>query len=288
VATNPDRVVDAHIHLWDPARTEWYPFLSGGQELNMGDISGMSRFFDSATYFAESAKWSVEKFVHVAAAFPSFTVAETKEREELANATGNPAAIVGSIGPSESVAATIEHLDAQMAAATRFRGVRAPAYETGVPESDVLAALEERDLVLDVMTHPDMLAKAAKQLADVPGLTIVVEHTGWPRTAAPEERRLWETGMSALASLGANVHCKLSGLAMPLGEVSVESFRPWIEYCLEIFGIDRCMFASNFPVDGMHGTFDELYGTYSSLTDALDETERDKLFAANAERVYRC
>ena len=45
------RVVDAHVHLWDPARTEWYPFLSGGQELNMGDISGMVRKFDDHDLF---------------------------------------------------------------------------------------------------------------------------------------------------------------------------------------------------------------------------------------------
>ena len=124
--TEVTRVVDADVHLWDPARTDWYPFLSGGQELNMGDISGMVRKFDITTYFAESAKWHVEKFVHVAAAFADFTVAETLERDELAQSTGNPVAIVGSIGPAGSAAETIESLDAQVAASpTRFRGVRA-------------------------------------------------------------------------------------------------------------------------------------------------------------------
>ena len=79
--TEVTRVVDAHVHLWDPARAEWYPFLAGAQELNMGDISGMVRKFDETTYFAESAKWHVEKFVHVAAAAAPFTVAETRERD---------------------------------------------------------------------------------------------------------------------------------------------------------------------------------------------------------------
>ena len=55
-----------------------------------------------------------------------------------------------------------------------------------------------------------------------------------------------------------------------------------------MFGVDRCMFASNFPVDGMHGTFDELYTTFATVTAGLDYGSRDKLFAANAERVYRC
>ncbi len=75
---------------------------------------------------------------------------------------------------------------------------------------------------------------------------------------------------------------------MPLGSMRAEAFRPWIEYCLEIFGPNRCMFASNFPVDGMHGTFDDLYGTYAELTAALDADDREQLFAATAERVYRC
>jgi predicted TIM-barrel fold metal-dependent hydrolase len=48
------------------------------------------------------------------------------------------------------------------------------------------------------------------------------------------------------------------------------------------------MFASNFPVDGMHGTFDELYSTFAAVVGGLDDESCDKLFAANAERVYRC
>ena len=48
------------------------------------------------------------------------------------------------------------------------------------------------------------------------------------------------------------------------------------------------MFASNFPVDSMYGTFDELYTTFSAVTAGLDGESRDKVFATNAERVYRC
>ena len=203
MATEVTRVVDAHVHLWDPARTDWYPFLSsGGQELNMGDISGMVRRFDATTYFAESAQWHVEKFIHVAAAYPPFHVPETAEREELAQATGNPVAIVGSVGHAGSTADTIEYLDQQAAASpNRFRGVRAPAYDAGVPESEVLRVLQERNFVLDVMTHPDKLKEAASALADCPDLTIVVEHTGWPRTNSDEEYELWQSGMAAFASL---------------------------------------------------------------------------------------
>ena len=51
--------------------------------------------------------------------------------------------------------------------------------------------------------------------------------------------------------------------------------------------LDRCMFASNFPVDAMQGTFNDLYGVFSNLTRGLDDASVDKLFAGTAERVYR-
>jgi L-fuconolactonase len=75
---------------------------------------------------------------------------------------------------------------------------------------------------------------------------------------------------------------------MPLGSMSVDVQRPWLEHVIDEFGVDRCFFASNFPVDGMHGTFDELYNCYFAITSSLGDDARDKLFAANAERVYGC
>ncbi len=80
--------------------------------------------------------------------------------------------------------------------------------------------------------------------------------------------------------------CKLSGLAMPLGSMSADAFAPWLEAVIEAFGVERCMFASNFPVDGMHGTFDELYSAYDAVTAGLDDASRDQLFAATAARTY--
>jgi L-fuconolactonase len=157
-----------------------------------------------------------------------------------------------------------------------------------VPDAGVLRALRERNLLFELMSHPDQLGQAATQLAGFDDLTVVVEHTGWPRSTSDEERSLWQTGIDALAGLGQNVVCKLSGLAMPLGSMGVDDVRPWLEYAIEAFGVDRCMFASNFPVDAMYGTFDDLYDTFSAVTSGLDGASRQKLFAENAERVYRC
>ena len=115
---------------------------------------------------------------------------------------------------------------------------------------------------------------------------VAVEHTGWPRSNDPDEYALWKTGMAALAALGDNVTCKLSGLATPMQSMAAATFKPWVLHAIELFGTDRCMFASNFPVDGMHGSFDDLDSTYDELTADLDDATRDQLFAGNAERVY--
>lgn len=284
----PERVVDAHVHLWDPARTDWYPYLSGRQQLNMGDVSGMARRFDVATYMAEAAGWNVVKLVNVAAATGRHSIDETLDLERRAELDAHPDAIIGGIPPTDTVAEAIDLIDRQMAA-TRFRGVRPMGVFDGpLPGDDVLRGLQERGLVFELMCHPDQLQAAASGLEAFGDLTVVVEHTGWPRSGFAEERALWKAGIDALAALGGNVVCKLSGLAMPLASMSVEALAPWLEHAIEVFGVDRCMFASNFPVDGMHGTFDELYSTFAAVTDSLDDESRDKLFATTAERIYRC
>jgi L-fuconolactonase len=287
MTVQPTRVVDAHVHIWDPARTDWYPYLSRPPEGGAGDASRMFRRFDVDTYQAESARWNVEKFVNVAAATGHNSIEETIELDSNAQAGGGPDAIIGGLPPTETVAQAIELLDRQMTA-SRFRGVRPMGgMDVPVPDARVLHALQERNLVFELMAHPDQLVAAAAQLAGLDDLIVVVEHTGWPRSNSDEERALWRAGITALAGLGGNVLCKLSGLAMPLESMSADAFAPWLEYAIETFGVDRCMFASNFPVDAMYGTFDDLYSAFNAVTASLDNASREKLFATNAERVYR-
>jgi len=289
----PTRVVDAHVHLWDPARTDWYPYLSRPhsnvpQARGGGDPSRMNRRFDVDAYEAEAATWNVDKIVNVAAATGRHSVDETLELDADAQAGRGPDAIIGGLPPTDTAAEAVELLDRQMTA-SRFRGIRPMGgLDRPVPDAEVLQALMERNLVFELMAHPDQLRAAAAQLAGFDDLVVVVEHTGWPRSDADEERALWRKGIDTLAGLGDNVVCKLSGLAMPFRSMGVEALGPWLEHAIAAFGVDRCMFASNFPVDSVYGTFDELYATFSAVTAGLDRVSRDKLFAANAERVYRC
>ena len=227
----PTRVVDPHVHLWDPARTDWYPYLARPQDHGSGDGSRMSRRFDVDTYRAETARWNVEKIVNVAAATGGHSIEETIELDGNAEAGSGPDAIIGGLPPTDTVAEAIGLIDRQMAA-PRFRGVR-PMGPLGapLPEGEVLDALKERDLVFELMAHPDELRGAAAQLARVDDLIVVVEHTGWPRSNSDEEHTLWRAGIDALADLGDNVVCKLSGLAMPFGSMPRRCSWPVARVC---------------------------------------------------------
>src|SRR5256885_1742987 len=131
------------------------------QELDMGDISGMCRRFDQPTYFAEAAKWNVQKFVHVAAAAPSKLADETRELDAQADATGHPDVLIGGLDPTDDPANLARQLDAQMTA-ERFRGIRIMGEgEHAFPNPTLLQALQDRGLIFELMVHPDELALAA-------------------------------------------------------------------------------------------------------------------------------
>ena len=286
--TAPLRIVDAHVHLWDPANVEWYPYLSGRQDIGMGNTSKMERRFDADIHRTEAGHFTIDKLINVAAATGRFSVNETLALNERGDRDGQPVALICGLPPAETVSESIALIDRQMAA-SRFRGVRPMGQvRSAVPSFEILRALAERDLIFELMAHPDELQAAAEALSEVDNLQVVIEHAGWPRSAAPEEFSLWQAGMEALSSVGPRVACKLSGLAMPLGSMDPCVLAPWIDTALGYFGDDRCCFASNFPVDGMHGSLEELFESYLHIVQPRGDEVIEKLFATNAERIYRC
>ncbi len=115
---------------------------------------------------------------------------------------------------------------------------------------------------------------------------MIVNHTGMPRDRDPAGLEVWRKGMRQLAERP-NVSVKISGLGMSEPNWTADSIRPLVLETIDIFGTDRAMFASNFPVDKAWSTFDVLYDAFKTITTGFSDGERRAMFHDNAERIYR-
>ena len=101
-----------------------------------------------------------------------------------------------------------------------------------------------------------------------------------------EEFDRWKSGIKKISE-NPNVNCKLSAVAMTDHNWSVESIEPIFDYVIECFGMDRCIVASNFPVDKLYGSYDDIFNAYKKILEKYTEEENLKLFSTNANKIYK-
>ena len=112
-----------------------------------------------------------------------------------------------------------------------------------------------------------------------------MNHTGMPLVDNNKHLKTWREGMKALSSFD-NVVVKLSGLSMSSDDLD-GIIKDVILETINTFGIDRCMFASNFPVDKKGIQFKDLWDFFDKTTSHFSKDERNKLFVTNSENYYR-
>jgi L-fuconolactonase len=284
------RFVDAHVHHWDTADLTNYPHLAldynlSGRHVKAADV--MKRRYTAEDYHADAGRWNLIGYVHVAATSgPRSYLWESRELTALADGGTGPSALVGSVDLTLE-ADEVEKDLAEQSASRLFRGVRTvriPDLRAG-SFARALSYLQDNDLIYDLVVHPHTMAELTDAISGYPDLHVVVEHTGWPTAVDDDERRLWQEGMRRLAGLRENVACKLSGIAMTTNTFDPSVIGRWLRGAVQIFGVDRCMVGSNFPVDGVD--FDELMSSYLEVLRPFGADALDAMFAANAERIYR-
>lgn len=274
-------IVDPHVHFWQPAQNSWYPQLA---EV----MPAIARTYLATEYRADAAGHDITQIVHVSATTaPRAYLDEARWLDAMAESAGWPAATVGSVDPG-SPWETISGDLAELRKSPLFRGIRVlygfdPAADTA---GRLVRALAADGLVFDLVVHPEQAEPCLRLLDSVPWLVVAVEHAGWPHSADADQFAEWQRAIARLATRP-NTFCKISGLAMTLHSVGLAAQRPWIETCITAFGPQRCMFASNFPVDSLFGSFTELYDTYQAVAADLPADARRALFAGTARQVYR-
>lgn len=293
------RIVDAHHHLWDLNHIP-YPWLRDrpvGPSI-CGDVTPITDNFTLDRYKSGFGRHQVVKSVHVeAGAEPASAVDETVWLQKIADEHGYPHAIVAKVEMHRPDAqAVIE----RHVAYPNVRGIRqminwhTDLSKVYAPENYLDHALWRENfgllarygLSFDLQIYAGQMEQAYGLLRAHPDIPVVIDHAGMPVDRSLEQLKLWKRGLQRLAELD-HVRIKLSGLGMVDHRWTVESIRPYIFTMIDIFGTERAMFASNFPVDRLYSSFEALFDAYDEITRDFTGDERDGLFAATAEKFYR-
>jgi predicted TIM-barrel fold metal-dependent hydrolase len=293
-------IVDCHQHFWD-LRVNYYPWLCDPVPVHFryGDYSSIKRNYMPPDYLRDVGANRVAKTVHEEAwGDPNNPVGETRWVEKVAAEYRLPSALVGAAALArEDIAEVLAgHAKSPLARGIRnFPAAAASPREAkrGAPGSmddpkwrEGYALLARYNFSADIQTpwwHLDAMSDLA---ADFPATQIIIVHTGLPSDRSAEGLAGWRRALEAVAT-HPNVAIKVSGLGQPNARWTYEANGPVIRDAIAIFGPDRAMFASNFPVDGIVGSFQTIYDGFRKAVADRPLAERRRLFHDTAARIYR-
>jgi predicted TIM-barrel fold metal-dependent hydrolase len=291
-------IIDAHHHLWDRG-SDRYEWLAEPRETVFGTTAPLLRDYLLDDYRADMASINLVKSVHIQASFDQDDpAAETRWLQGIADTEGFPHGIVAySILEAPNAEASLE----AHCAHANVRGIRQimswhknPVW-TFTDRSDLMqdeawrrgfGLLRKHNLSFDMMIFSGQLGDVLDLARAFPDTQIILNHTGSPADRDDDGIKGWHDGMAAL-SQAPNVAVKISDLGAYDHNWTLESVRPFILHTIDVFGAERCMFASDFPVAGLHGGADAVYGSFKTLVADLSAAEQRALFHDNAVRLYR-
>jgi L-fuconolactonase len=273
--------VDAHQHVWDPARAE-YPWLTP-------DLGVLDRRYDGSEIAVERRAAGIDRTVLVQAAD---NLDDSENMFRVAAADPGIAGVVVWVPLADpaAAAAVLDSWHDRPVVGVRHLIHREPDPDWLLrPEVGAgLDLLAERGLAFDVCAEtPQLLAHVPALAAAHPTLRLVVDHLGKP-PIREGRRRPWSDLLTAAAA-APTVSAKLSGLNTAAGPGwSAADFRPWVEHALSAFGADRLMYGSDWPFGLLAAdSYTQLYEGLSGTLDRLSEPERAAVMGGTATRVYR-
>lgn len=293
-------IIDPHHHLWDVA-TECPPWLRPDHLIpfRYGDYSAIKQRFMPETYREVSAAHRVIGSVTVEAEWDEARlVEETRWISTIAAAHGLP------LG---HIARTFLHLPraaeelATHASHKLVRGIRHKPTAAARPDLVTHAtpasmsdpawrrgfkALAPFGLHFELQAPWWHAGELLDLIAAIPDVPVVINHAFLPADRTPDAIAGWKAALR-LAASAPQVSIKISGIGIKGQPWRVENHIAIIHDLIETFGTERAMFASNFPVDGLCGSFDTIFAGFKAATRDLTPADRLKLFHDNAVRIYR-
>ncbi|WP_240672073.1 amidohydrolase family protein [Tropicibacter alexandrii] len=270
-------IVDAHQHFWHPARGD-YGWMPANDPV-------LSRPYGPTDLAPALSAAGVSQTVLVQAA-PSLH--ETEYLLGIADATPHVAAVVGWIDfEDRGQLAALQRL----ARHPKLKAIRPMIQD--IPDDDwmlrddvqwAFEALIDLDLRFDALGFPRHISRFQTLLTRHPSLRCVIDHCLKPqiRDGAFDD---WAEGLRALARTGA--FCKLSGLVTEAGPGwTLDELRPYVSHVLDIFGPQRVMWGSDWPVLRLRAEYQDWLDAAQTLTAHLDATDRARVFGGTARAFY--
>ena len=274
--------IDAHFHSWQLSRGDY-----GWLTPEMGSIY---RDVSVADWQKLAQPLGITGGILVQAA-P--TVAETLHLLALAEENS---AILGVVGWVDFTAADAVFQIEQLAKHPKLKGLRPMLHDLSdaawIVQPTVqpaLVVMERLGLVFDALIRPLHLPHILQIAKQYPNLSIAIDHCAKPEIARGMEAawQPWADGMAALAELP-NVFCKLSGLLTEAWKSPQSSIcKPWMEYVLKIFGTERILWGSDWPVLELASDYQSWYDMCQTITESLPLKQKENIYGNNAVHIYK-
>jgi predicted TIM-barrel fold metal-dependent hydrolase len=307
-------MIDPHVHMWDKSGFDYFaPELLA--DVHDGHKVEKTIYVECHMAYNNDPREAFRPVGETAYVLRQLSQAPRSEHDLAAGILGSANLMLGTeVGPI---------LEAHIAAAEgRFRGLRAhvayhpdpavgypdlPRYpKTNVMRTGAFLAgarcLAEMGLTLDIWALHTQLGDIVEFARTIPELPIVIDHCGGPIGVGPYANQReqvfadWSAGLRQAAALP-NLNIKLSGLGMArLGfrgdpaktsDELAAKWKPYVQACVEAFGPERSIFASNFPVDKVAGSYRVVVNAYKKMLADRPESELRAIFGGNARRLYR-
>lgn len=290
-------MIDAHHHIWLQKDLPW--LLGPEQPRIFGPYKAIMRDYTLAEYQADITGTGITKSVYVQANWaPNWAADEVAWVQAQADAGGT---IAGIVGYADMTAGDVRAALDRLKPHRLMRGIRQqfhwhenPLYRFA-PTQDLcrnktvqtnIARLADYGWSFDLQVFPGQMAGAADLARACPDVTFILQHAGMKEDTSDAGHKAWLDGMKRLADCP-NVVTKLSAFGTFIHRNDAAFIEQMIVETEGLFGADRCLFGSNFPIEKLWTSYTTLFAAFQAGAKTLSKNKQAAIFTATAARVYR-
>ena len=292
-----DGIVDAHHHIW---RQQDLPWLLGPMQPRIfGPYEPIRRDYAIEEYLGDIGGCGVAQSVYVQANWaPARAVDEVAWVQAEADRTGYPHAIVGyadlrdpdvgGVLKAQSRYPLLRGIRVQLHwhENEQYRFAAGPAVMNDAALRRNVGLLVQHDLLFELQVFTAQMQDGAAFAEAFPDVPMVLAHCGMPEDLTPEGWRAWRAGMERLAAVP-SVSVKLSGLGTFIHRLDRAHIQRTVRETVELFGPERCLWGSNFPIEKLWTGYASLLDAYREALAQLSPAAQEAIFAGTARRLYR-